>query len=405
MLFHTLLSLAVVLAATASPLVVRSGPITLPLARHLNLTGGSARMLQNDQARARAFKAGSFAQDAAVPVPVTGNAVSYLAEVNIGKSTTPYSLIVDTGSSNTWVGAQGRDWSAGGCTDELMEISYGSGSFVGNYCQDTVTIGGAGGLQIKNQGIGNAALTEGFSDVDGILGIGPTGLTSGTTLNHSTIPTVTDNAFDQDLISSPEVGVLFTPSTSTSSTDGELTFGGVDSSALIGSVSYVPITKTSPASKYWGIDQSITYGSGSESSTILASTAGIVDTGTTLVLIASDAFQKYQTATGGVKDSNTGLLSITSDQYARLQSLFFSTSGGVFELTPNAQIWPRSLNTAIGGAANGIYLIVGDLESNSGEGLDFINGMKFLERYYSVYDTQGERVGLSSTEYTFATSN
>lgn len=44
-----------------------------------------------------------------------------------------------------------------------------------------------------------------------------------------------------------------------------------------------PLTSTSPASEYWGIDESITYGS----ETILSSTAGIVDTGTTLILIAT----------------------------------------------------------------------------------------------------------------------
>ena len=46
--------------------------------------------------------------------------------------------------------------------------------------------------------------------------------------------------------------------------------------------------------------------------------------GTTLVLIATDAFNRYQTATGGVADSATGLLSITSSQYSNLQSLFFN---------------------------------------------------------------------------------
>jgi len=36
-----------------------------------------------------------------------------------------------------------------------------------------------------------------------------------------------------------------------------------------------PLTKTSPANEFWGINQAITYGSTS----ILSSTAGIVDTG------------------------------------------------------------------------------------------------------------------------------
>ena len=44
-----------------------------------------------------------------------------------------------------------------------------------------------------------------------------------------------------------------------------------------------------------------------------------------------------------------------------------------FEFTPTAQLWPRSLNADIGGDPDGIFLIVGDLGTDSGEGLDFIS--------------------------------
>ena len=49
--------------------------------------------------------------------------------------------------------------------------------------------------------------------------------------------------------------------------------------------------------------------------------------GTTLILIATDAFQKYQQLTGGVPDSATGLLEITSTQYAKLKSIFVHVKG------------------------------------------------------------------------------
>ena len=76
-----------------------------------------------------------------------------------------------------------------------------------------------------------------------------------------------------------------------------------------------------------------------------------------------------------------------------------------FGLTPNAQIWPRAFNTDIGGVAGAIYLIVGDLGTPSGEGLDFINGQCFLERFYAVFDTTNKRVGLATTSFTDATTN
>lgn len=106
-----------------------------------------------------------------------------------------------------------------------------------------------------------------------------------------------------------------------------------------GSINYVPISKTSPANRYWGIDQTITYGNGTQ---IMKTSAGIVDTGTTLLLLASDAFQTYQKATGATLDryvtlinvprrlysnnnhnSTTGLLTVTEAQYENMQSMHF----------------------------------------------------------------------------------
>jgi hypothetical protein len=97
-----------------------------------------------------------------------------------------------------------------------------------------------------------------------------------------------------------------------------------------------------------------------------------------------------------------------------------------YELTANAQIWPRALNSVIGGSSNAIYLVTADLGSYSGSGLDFIgtnrssclkfdewlidfcqntDGFVFLQRFYSVYDTTNSSVGFATTQYTNATTN
>ena len=189
---------------------------------------------------------------------------------------------------------------------------------------------------------------------------------------------------------------------------------------------------------YWGIDQALSYGS---DTTLLAGSAGIVDTGTTLLMIATDAFDKYQRATGAKMDQATGLLTVTDSQFESMQSLFFnigttafrdlthctltisSLPGGVtYEMTPNAQIWPRSLNSMLGGDEGKIYLVIADLGNNSGQGLDFISeflrshwdkrvlmflldGFVFLQRFYSVYDTGNKSVGLATTPFTDAETN
>ena len=98
--------------------------------------------------------------------------------------------------------------------------------------------------------------------------------------------------------------------------------------------------------------------------------------------LPSDAYQKYQSATGATLDNNTGLLTISSSQYSNLQPLSFNIGGISYNLSPNGQIWPRSLNTYIGGNAGSIYLIVNDLGSPSGQGLDFIDGQTLLYAFY-----------------------
>lgn len=317
-------------------------------------------------------------------VDVTDAGVTYTADVGVGSPATDYTLLIDTGSSNTWVGADKKysPTSTSQSTSATVTVTYGSGSFSGKEFIDQVTI--SPDLVIQKQSIGVASTSQDFQGVDGILGIGPVDLTQGTLSTGEQVPTVTDNLFAQGTISSNSIGISYEPSTASPSTpdapgvmNGELNFGGTDSTKISGEITFVPITKTSPASNYWGIDQSVTYGSSGE--TILNTTAGIVDTGTTLLLLASDAFKAYEKATGGKLDNTTGLLTITEEQFDNLQSLFFNIGGTTFELTANAQIWPRSLNSTIGGQDGKIYLVTADMGSLSGQGLDFIDGFAFCE--------------------------
>ena len=135
---------------------------------------------------------------------------------------------------------------------------------------------------IEGQSIGVANWTSDISGVDGFLGLGPVNLTTGTSSTALEVPTVMDNLYSQGTISQEVLGVFFSP-VSESDCNGTLTFGGYDNSVITGPVNYVPLTTTFPASEFWGIDQSISYGN----NTILSLTSGIVDTGTTLILIAT----------------------------------------------------------------------------------------------------------------------
>ncbi|KAI0675925.1 aspartic peptidase A1 [Trametes maxima] len=411
--FTSILALLPLLAAIilATPLVeVRQNSIRLPVAKRFNFTG-STRVLERDQARARSLRLRAAARSRGArpspelaSVPATNQVVQYVVNVGVGTPPTMYALLVDTGSSNTWVGA-GKTYVQTSTTRETrdsMAVTYGSGSVSGVEFTDTLSLGNR--LTVSGQSIGVASQAQGFDGVDGIIGLGPTDLTLGTLSPEvgATIPTVTDNLFAQGHISDDQVAISFEPTQSPEIVNGELTFGDVDPSKFVGAINFVPITEISPSSQFFGIEQSIRYG---PSTTILDHTAGIVDTGTTLILIATDALEAYTSATGAVFDPITGLLRLTPAQFASIESLFFTIGGVVFEFTANAQIWPRALNTAIGGSADYIYLVLGDIGTPSGEGLDVINGMTFIERFYTVFDTQNNRVGIANTPFTRATTN
>ncbi|KIK55673.1 hypothetical protein GYMLUDRAFT_175162 [Collybiopsis luxurians FD-317 M1] len=398
------------LGVATSPVVVvdRSPILSLPLKRVNNFTSGHD-ILARDLARVQRFRDRAKARATGQPVkrqssePVSNQVVSYIASVGVGASDSQFQLIVDTGSSNTWVGATKRYTATSTSTDteDAVSVSYGSGDFSGTEFIDRVTLSSS--LVINQQSIGVASSSEGFEGVDGILGIGPVDLTEDTVENVNTVPTVTDNLFAQGTIAQNLVAVSFAPTDAEVDNNGELTFGGTDSTKFTGEITFVMIlTLCRPRNgDFWGITQTVTYGSTS----ILGNTDGIVDTGTTLILFDQTAFNAYTRATGAVLDNNTGLLRVTTAQFNALQNLNFNIGGTTFSLTPNAQIFPRSLNTLIGGVANDIYLIVGNLGPSGEEPFNFVNGYAFLERFYSVFDTGNNRVGIATTPNTNAETN
>ncbi|EEB94088.1 hypothetical protein MPER_07164, partial [Moniliophthora perniciosa FA553] len=168
--------------------------------------------------------------------------------------------------------------------------------------------------------------------------IGPVDLTHGTVQGMESVPTVTDNLLKQGTIKTASIGIFYAPTTGENLPNGEMTFGGVDESKFVTTmpIKYVPITKTSPACKYWGVDQVVKY----DGQQILNSCAGIVDTGTTLTMLATDCFEKYMKMTGAVMDDATGLLTVTEGQYKNMKSMMSHIGDMCCELTSYAQIWP-----------------------------------------------------------------
>ncbi|EPT02915.1 hypothetical protein FOMPIDRAFT_1035599 [Fomitopsis schrenkii] len=404
-----LASLLVLQAALALHLPLAEAVTTLPLSP---ISGHSDAYYKGapDAGRARvAFQKERAARLAGLAegpttIPATNLAyVQYTASIGVGSPPTYYNIVVDTGSSNTFVGT-GKTYvktSTSVPTGQEVNVTYGTGFFSGYEYLDQVTI--APDIVLKNQSIGDALEYADFEGVDGIIGVGPTDLTYGTLYPdvNATIPTVMDNALQQGLIPTEILGVSFAPAIEYNDTNGALTFGGVDESLYEGSITYTPVTTTYPASYYWGINVTgATYG---KTTVIPASYAGIVDTGTTLIYIADNWFQTYLDSIPGAyyDGNNTGLIVIPFESVPFMKPFTFYVADEPFILDVEAQLLPVWQNTAWGAEPNLQYGYIGPIGAPSGEGLDFIIGQKFMERFYAVFDTSNSRVGFAYTEHTY----
>lgn len=245
-------------------------------------------------------------------------------------------------------------------------------------------------MTVSGQSVGAADQSSGFSGVDGIIGFGPVDLTANTVDGANSVPTFMDNLYNQGSISSEVLGVSFKPESGSDSddTNGELTLGGTDSSKYSGSITYFNTLQSGDAAAYWGISiASFTYGS----TTLASSATGIVDTGTTLIYIPTKAYNKLLSAAGGSAD-NSGLTAFSSKPTSNFNIKFGSTT---FSLTPAQYLVPTSQYSEFGLSSGTYYAFFADGGSS---GVDTIIGQKFLENYYSVFDTTNSRIGFATAK-------
>ncbi|KAG0707904.1 acid protease [Suillus ampliporus] len=324
----------------------------------------------------------------------------YVMNVGVGDPPTYYSLVVDTGSSITFVGRSKpyNKTSTSIATGQNVEVTYGLGYLAGPEYYDTVTL--TPDIVITDQLIGNVVAYTDWPGVDGVLGVGPVNLTLGSLSPNITsiVPTVMDNARQQGLIQQQIMSVSFAPPLTDNDTNGVITFGGVDPSLFVGNITYVSVTSTYPAAYSWGVNiTSCFYG---ETIIFSTSTAGTVDTGNSLVALADDFFATYMAAIpGSYYDNQSSFIVIPSSSIGNMQPLNLTIGGTVFIMDIAAQLIPIDQDSAWGGNPGVQYGTIGPLGHQSGQGWDFILGQKFLEKYYAVFDAENNRVGLAYTNY------
>ncbi|KAI8369709.1 aspartic peptidase domain-containing protein [Blakeslea trispora] len=184
-----------------------------------------------------------------ISAPLENVDLAYLIDIQLGTPPQPFTLLLDTGSSGTWVPIHGcgrycgypentfnpNNSSTFTPSNLLFNIRYGEGFSRGFYGKDTMTINGASVPKV------NFALSD-YNDgeltadgADGILGIGPDALSVYNNPDKTVIPTVVTTMFEQNIIDHNVFSVYFQPveGNDTERQDkrinGEIVFGGCKS--------------------------------------------------------------------------------------------------------------------------------------------------------------------------------
>ncbi|CAO3683166.1 unnamed protein product [Umbelopsis vinacea] len=344
------------------------------------------RVVQNklrhfDQAKIVNIKAAiGVSAEGNVPVTDDGTDVEYYANVSVGTPKQNFKLDFDTGSSDLWFCStlgdssessknkydptksstykkDGRPW----------KISYGDGSTSsGVLGTDTVYLGD---LAIKNQTIELAkTISTSFSSgpVDGLLGLAFDSITT-----VQGVKTPTDNLVSQNLISQPTFGVFL--GKQKNGGGGEYIFGGYDQSKVGGTMTTVPVDNSQG---FWGI----TVDDLAAGSTSTGSFSGILDTGTTLLLLPqqqADQLAKQFNATS----NGDGTYTLPSDT-SNLTDLTFTINGATFNVPASDLVFEQyqGQNIAAFGSAGMDFAILGDV---------------FLKNNYCVFNTADPSVQIA----------
>jgi len=379
-------------AALLVAVVAAAGSIKIPLRQRLQKGTGEFQInqLQKKYGMHHAFskEQGNFAYDPSAPISDYLN-MQYLGPVSIGSPAQDFTVVYDTGSSNLWV--ESSSCSGNGCnapqkfdtgasstyknTGEALSVQYGSGSISGTEATDTVTFAN---LTVQNQGVGVITSATGMSGpMDGILGL------AFQSIAQDGAEPVVPHLYKQGLISKELFGVYLG-----NDTTGEIVLGDVDQNRFEGELKYVDLT-----AEEWFLFNLDSVSAGSKSLPKGWSMSAIADTGTSLLVMPSSAFQAFINDVPQAQyNSQAGLYTVNCGAVSSLPNLNFGIGGNQFSLSGNDYI------VRLADGPGNTLCAVGIMSMNSSPfGPQYILGDVFLRKYYSVFDMANGRVGFAKS--------
>ncbi|KAJ3315023.1 Vacuolar protease A [Boothiomyces sp. JEL0838] len=325
------------------------------------------------------------------------NNLFYKADIVVGTNQ-KLTIDLDTGSSDLWVrGSQCTDNGDGSCqgssvdtTDsnlvdqgQTYSVKYGSGGVSGEIFTADVSVAGA---KVQNLPIGVGTNLQGFANqADGLLGLGFDSISQiSQALGKSA------NFFDGLGFTGANSVFSFYLSDAKDGDNGEVTFGGIDSSKFTGNINYVPLNSQT----FWQFDATnLSFNVAGQTGTVgdsNYSTDAISDTGTSLIILGQTAADGINQAIGATYDSNQGAYAIDCGVAKTGSPIDFVFGDQQFTLSIPPQYYVldagngQCISGILAGAGNGTPNIFGDILSRA---------------YYTVYDKGNTQVGFALAKH------
>ncbi|KAF9311535.1 hypothetical protein BGZ91_006788 [Linnemannia elongata] len=332
-----------------------------------------------------------------VPLIDVGNDSEYYGTVQVGTPGQPFRLDFDTGSSDIWFPTSdcntqackahhrfdakksstykkdGRPW----------KIGYGDGSNAsGILASDIVNVGG---IKVR-QTIGlatNESAQFASSPEDGLFGLG-----FNTIESVKGVKTFLDNAIESKAIAQPLVSVFLPSVRRNGGKGGNYLFGAIDKTRFTGALQYIPVTRKG----YWQIHIS---NAKYNNKALTQASEGIIDTGTTLIIVGDAAaaaiHKNIKGAVDSSKDPNIGGWTVPCSLAKTSKDNVAFTMGGKDFQVPVADLaWApldktgKDCYSGVQGGQDGLW-ILGDV---------------FIKNNYCVFEQSASpRIGVAPLKY------
>jgi hypothetical protein len=368
-----------------------AGFVTMPLSKKSLMTGVERALLQHEHS---AYVTATPNGPATVVINNFQDSQFY-GTIQLGSPQQDLRVIYDSGSSNLWVsnikpgifhiGEKHNyyDHSASSTyvkNGTTFAIEYGSGPVAGEYSADTMSIAGVdieGYTFAEANDVSGLGPAYGVGHFDGICGMG------WDDISVDGVQTPLRALVESGKLDEP-VYAFFLGS---GGAVGELTIGGVNPARYTGDFHYVPVVEMVPGTTgYWEIALDDVQVNGAS---ISSSKRGVVDSGTSLMVVPTDEVKNIADAVGAKRLSIIPPFNkeYTIDCSADAPNIDFVIDGNTYSLTKE----DYSLDQ---GSGECLFAFMGqDIPAPVGPLI--IMGDVFMRAHYCKFDVGQRRVGFA----------